>query len=178
MGPGCHTGKQPSPRTVRAVHPLNAAVYLHDLDRAFERTGLFYVRFMDDILILAPTRWKIRKAMAVVRSMLSRLRLDTHPGKTFIGRIDKGFDFLGYQFSRTRLRVARSTLRKSNEHIVRLYEQKKKGPDWPLVLERYVRRWRGWVMGGLGGLPVASVHLALAPCHVAQTGKARSQQGK
>jgi RNA-directed DNA polymerase len=158
------------------LSPLIAAFYLHELDEQFERTNLFYVRFMDDILILAPTRWKIRKAMAVVKATLSRLHLDTHPDKTFIGRIARGFDFLGYHFSRTGLRVARSTLRKANDHIVRLYEQKKKGPDWPLSLERYVRRWRGWVKGGLGGLPVASARLALAPCHVAQTAEAEGQE--
>ncbi len=29
-----------------------------------------------------------------------------HPDKTFIGRSEKGFDFLGYHFSRDGLRVA------------------------------------------------------------------------
>jgi hypothetical protein len=160
------------------LSPLMAAFYLHELDQRFEQSDLFYIRFMDDILILAPSRWKIRKAMAAVRSMLNRLHVDIHPSKTFIGRIEKGFDFLGYHFSRAGLRVARSTLRKANEHIVRLHEQNNQGPDWPLVVERYVRRWRGWVMGGLGGLPVASPHLARAPREGGQTGKACRQQGQ
>ncbi len=30
---------------------------------AIEKLGLFYVRFMDDILDLAPTLWKLRKAV-------------------------------------------------------------------------------------------------------------------
>ena len=30
---------------------------------------------------------------------LGTLRLKKHPAKTFIGRIEKGFDFLGYHFS-------------------------------------------------------------------------------
>ena len=154
------------------LSPLIAAFYLHELDETFERTDLFHVRFMDDILILAPTRWKTRKAMALVQATLSRLHLETHPDKTFIGRIARGFDFLGYHFSRTGLRVARSTLRKANEHIFRLYEQKQKGPDWPLALEHYVRRWRGWVKGGLGGLPVASAHLALPSRHQAEAREA------
>ena len=38
------------------------------------RLGLFYVRFMDDILVLAPTRWKLRKAVAVVNRKLGALR--------------------------------------------------------------------------------------------------------
>jgi len=30
------------------------------------------------------------------------------PGKTFIGKIDKGFDFLGYHFARSLLTIAGS----------------------------------------------------------------------
>ncbi len=35
-----------------------------------ERSGLFYLRFMDDILVLAPTRWRLRKAVKAVRGSL------------------------------------------------------------------------------------------------------------
>ena len=42
--------------------PLMGAFFLHELDRRMERSGLFYVRFMDDILVLAPSRWKLRRA--------------------------------------------------------------------------------------------------------------------
>ena len=35
------------------LSPLMAAFFLHELDERMERTGLFYVRFMDDILVLA-----------------------------------------------------------------------------------------------------------------------------
>ncbi len=41
--------------------------------------------------------------------MLGALRLEKHPDKTFIGRIEKGFDFLGYHFSRSGLSVAKAT---------------------------------------------------------------------
>ena len=56
------------------------------------RSGLFYVRFMDDILVLAPTRWRLRKA---VNEVLGSLCLLKHPDKTFVGRTERGFDFLG-----------------------------------------------------------------------------------
>jgi len=32
-----------------------AVFFLHELDERMERTGFFYVRFMDDVHILAPT---------------------------------------------------------------------------------------------------------------------------
>jgi hypothetical protein len=39
------------------------------------KSGLFYLRLIDDILVLAPTRWKIRKAVRVVNGMLGSLGL-------------------------------------------------------------------------------------------------------
>ena len=47
-----------------ALSPLIGAFFLHRLDVAMERVGLFCVRFMDDVLVLAPTRHKLRQARA------------------------------------------------------------------------------------------------------------------
>jgi hypothetical protein len=41
--------------------------------------------------------------------VLGALDLEMHPGKTFVGRIERGFDFLGYRFTRADLSVARKT---------------------------------------------------------------------
>ncbi len=38
------------------LSPLIGAFFLKELDQRMARSGLFYVRFMDDILVLAPTR--------------------------------------------------------------------------------------------------------------------------
>ena len=54
---------------------------------------------MDDIIVLAPTRWKLRRVVKTLDRELDALQLEKHPGKTFIGRIEKGFDFLGYRFT-------------------------------------------------------------------------------
>ncbi len=40
-----------------------------------ERSGLFYVRFMDDILVIAPNRWRLRKAVKAVNEVLDSLCL-------------------------------------------------------------------------------------------------------
>jgi RNA-directed DNA polymerase len=89
---------------------LLGAFFLHELDNAMENLGLFYVRFMDDILVLAPTRWKLRRAVKEVNGQLASVDLTKHPDKTFIGRIEKGFDFLGYHFSRAGLSIAADTV--------------------------------------------------------------------
>ena len=75
------------------LSPLIGAFFLNALDAAAAKLRLFYIRFMDDILILARTRWQLRVAVKVVNQTLAALSLEKHPDKTFIGRIGRGFDF-------------------------------------------------------------------------------------
>jgi RNA-directed DNA polymerase len=67
--------------------------------RAFAQTDLFYVRYMDDVIVLAPTHRTLRQAVRVLNRVLGSLGLDKHPDKTFIGKIARGFDFLGYHLT-------------------------------------------------------------------------------
>lgn len=126
------------------LSPIMGAFFLYELDARLEKLGLFFVRFMDDILVLAPTRWKLRKAVKVLNQVLACLHLAKHPDKTFIGQVEKGFDFLGYHFSPEGLAVARKTVDKFVERALRLYEQ---GPGEPRDSSRlgvYVQRWLRW----------------------------------
>ena len=109
---------------------------------------------MDDILILAPTRWKLRRAVKTLNQGLEDLKLEKHPDKTFIGRIDKGFDILGYHFSPRGLRVAAITREKFAARWHRLYEQKKTHPERDALLGDYATRWLRWTQAGLAPLRV------------------------
>jgi RNA-directed DNA polymerase len=81
-------------------HTVDHGGNLQILDEALGNSGLYYVRYMDDVLILAPTRWRLRKAIRVLQGIFTRLKLRTRTDKTSIGRIEKGFDFLGYHLTR------------------------------------------------------------------------------
>jgi len=107
------------------------------------KTGLFYSRFMDDWVVLAPTRWKLRKAIAVVNQTLDELRVVQHPDQTFIGRIGRGFAFLGYRISPDGLRMATQTVMSFVARICQLDEQ---GAD-TLRIGQYVRRWTDYNSG-------------------------------
>ncbi len=62
------------------------AIYLELLDRRKEVTGLAYARFMDDWVILAPTRWALRRAVSPGKQIAASSPLVTqHPDKTFVG---------------------------------------------------------------------------------------------
>ncbi len=123
-----------------SLSPLLGAFYLLELDQKLEKLDLKYYRYMDDVLIFAPTRWKLRKAIKVLNQTFNELKLEQHPDKTIIGRTERGFDFLGYHFTPMELTVADNTIERFIERISRLYEQ---GAD-SVRIGQYVRRWVGW----------------------------------
>ncbi len=127
-----------------SLSPLFGAFYLMDLDNRMKELDVKYFRYMDDILILAPTRWKLRKAIRAMNQTFNELRLEQHPDKTSIGRTERGFDFLGYHFIDGGLSVASKTIDNLIEHITRLYEQ---GADFDRI-GQYVKKWHQWVNGG------------------------------
>ncbi len=49
--------------------------------------------------------------------------MEKHPDKTIIGRIEGGFDFLGYNFSPKGLAAARETRKRFVSRATRFYEQ-------------------------------------------------------
>jgi hypothetical protein len=92
---------------------------------------------------------RLRRAVRLVNEILGALRLEKHPDKTAIGRIERGFDFLGYRFSREGLGLAKATIQRFVERAARLYEQGREQPNGCSRLGVYVRRWVGWAKGGL-----------------------------
>jgi RNA-directed DNA polymerase len=84
------------------ISPLLSNLYLHILDRIWERNnlpqrlGARIVRYADDIVILC-RRCKAEKAMAVLRDILERLGLALNEGKTkTVNTFNGKFDFLGF----------------------------------------------------------------------------------
>lgn len=135
-----------------------AAIYLEPLDRRMEATGLTYARFMDDWVILAPTRWALRRAVVIGNETLRELRVEQHPDKTFVGWIKLGFTFLGYWITEKGVTgVAPSTWDAFQERVARLYEQNAPLEKIRQGVELYVRRWKRWVVSGVNGFGSAFV---------------------
>jgi hypothetical protein len=96
---------------------------------------VYYSRYMDDIIVLSPLRWKLRKAIKTVNQ---------HLDKTTVGRIKNGVDFLGYQFGQEKLTVSKRTLQNHIRRLSPLYEQKKHQPNWNMLLDDYRQHWVTW----------------------------------
>ena len=103
-----------------ALSPLLGALYLLPLDDAMHRLAaknrLYYVRYMDDMLILAKTRRHLRTAIRELIGVTLSLCLELHQKKRFIGRIDNGFDFLWHRIHPSRkLRPSAESLAASRD---------------------------------------------------------------
>ena len=126
----------------------------------------------DDILVLTPTRWKLRKAVKILNQVLDSLKVQKHPDKTFIGRVEKGFAFLGYRFGPEGLGVARKTIEKFVVRMRQLYEQRLETTGDVSQLATYVRHWWKWVNAGFDKIDHVSVNmfahdlLILTCCHL------------
>ena len=77
------------------------ALYLKVLDQRLSGTEAHYARYMEP-----KTRWQLRRAVRTLNQSFAELKVSQHPDKTFIGGIERGFDFLGYYFCRGPLRLA------------------------------------------------------------------------
>ncbi|NEO94798.1 MAG: hypothetical protein F6K56_33245, partial [Moorea sp. SIO3G5] len=130
------------------LSPLMGALFLKPLDDLMTALGCFYVRFMDDWVVLAPTRWRLRRAIKATNQLMAQFHLELHPEKTFIRRISRGFGFLGYWFSPQGLSVAGKTIERMLEKVRRLYEQ---GASSGRILS-YLLLWGRWVRTGLDGV--------------------------
>jgi RNA-directed DNA polymerase len=82
------------------ISPLMCNVYLHRLDRAWDRRAHgVLVRFADDVLVMCATRQQAEAALARLRSLLAELGLQPKQAKTRIVHLvegGEGFDFLGF----------------------------------------------------------------------------------
>ena len=131
-----------------ALSPILGGLYLNPLDQQMGRDKrIVYLRYMDDFVVLAKTRWHLKKAIARIHRTTCDLKLRLHRKiKCFIGRTANGFDFLGYTIHpQRRLCPSSVSLHRLVQRARRLYEQ---GGDKQRLWE-YVTHWYRWLHGGL-----------------------------
>ncbi|MEG5532076.1 reverse transcriptase domain-containing protein [Enterobacter ludwigii] len=140
-----------------ALSPLMGALHLHAMDTWFagqmerakknNKPGIYYARYMDDIVILAHTRWQLRRQVRALNQFFNEGGFCQHPDKTFIGRTERGFDWMGAQMSDTGVEgIAHRARTNHLERLRRLYERVRK---WPAArrqarMSQYRKRWKIW----------------------------------
>ena len=128
-----------------SLSPLLAAIYLQPQGEWARKEKIDYVRYMDDIVILTKKRYQLRRAIKKVYSITEELGLKLATTKTWLGRVSKGFTFLGYQISPNGIQVAQGSLSRMMTKLHRLYEQ---GATKKRLVD-YVKRWITWAKAGV-----------------------------
>jgi len=131
------------------------------MDDALAKLDVVYVRYMDDWVVIAPTRWKLRKAIRLVNQQLSSLRLEQQPDKTTIGKAERGFDFLSYHLTPDHLTPSMLSLKRCLDKIIQRPAWTQEVPIWHGALiglyeqgadknriGRYILNWFRWFVGG------------------------------
>jgi len=94
---------------------LFANVYLNELDQ-FVKHKLrekYYLRYMDDFLILGYNKRKLHWIKAQMQQFLQKkLRLDFHPKKANVFPVNLGIDFLGYRIYGNYRLLRKSTVKR------------------------------------------------------------------
>ena len=87
-----------------------ANVYLDPLDHfVTDRLGLSYVRYVDDFLVFADDKRRLRSVRDQVSGFLEQFRLRIHPDKSVVFPTRDGIRFLGYRVFPTHRLLARRT---------------------------------------------------------------------
>lgn len=143
------------------ISPLLSNLYLHILDRIWERNnlqqrlGARIVRYADDIVILC-RRGKSEKAMAVLRQILGRLKLTLSETKTKIVNAHKGsFDFLGFSirmaesrksgYLYSHVQPSKKSLRIIKDRVTELTKRTRTVKPLSWVVNEVNATIRGWV---------------------------------
>lgn len=79
---------------------------------------------------------------------LANRGLAPHPDKTWVGKAERGVDFLGYRVSPNGIAPAPATVARPVTRLHRLQEQQGRGLEGGSALGAYVSRWWRWAEGG------------------------------
>lgn len=81
------------------LSPVLSNIYMMDFDQWMMTTGLYFIRYSDDMIVLGKSEQEMIKLMQDISGHLSALGLEVNDKKSMIGKISDGFQFLGYAFS-------------------------------------------------------------------------------
>lgn len=88
------------------LSPVMSNIYLNELDQFLHQRNTVFVRYADDILLMATDRNLLLKEIASAEDFLKKtLRLMTHSSDDPAANISRGFSFLGIFFHRDRIRI-------------------------------------------------------------------------
>lgn len=114
------------------LSPFFANVYLREADAFFDRQGVPYFRYSDDILIFANTEEELAERQRQLYQMITDLGLIINPEKVHVSAPGETWEFLGFCYRNGEIDLSDMTLKKTKAKIKRKADalrrwQRKKG---------------------------------------------------
>lgn len=120
---------------------LFANIYLNKLDQYIKHTlgAKYYMRYMDDFILLSPDKEQLRRWLAdIERFLRDELKLELNP-KTTILAAKNGIDFVGYKHRATHRKVRPDSVKRIKKTIKK-YESGKITKE---QLQKSIASWTG-----------------------------------
>ncbi len=101
------------------VSPFLANFYLKDMDMFFEQKDCIYMRYADDILILADSEEKLSELRSELIDWISEKGLEMNPKKEKFFSPGDTFDFLGFAVNEHDIDICHASVEKMKQSIRR-----------------------------------------------------------
>ena len=129
------------------ISPLLANIYLHHLDRRLHDKEIIFVRYADDIVILADRIKEVRRALNLARKILEEdLKLELNEDKTSVFRITTNkhsLKYLGYQIYLKKVQPSNASVQRFKDKV-RFVTRRQQGKSVEMVIKRLNPVIRGW----------------------------------
>ena len=99
--------------------PFLADVYLSDVDHYFEKAGVIYARYSDDIILFAPNEELLNQHKTTLLRLIAEHGLEVNPSKEKVFKPNEAYEFLGFSCHGNYIDIAPSTKQKMKGKISR-----------------------------------------------------------
>ena len=99
--------------------PFLANVFLSAVDHHFNKVGVVYARYSDDIILFAPDRDTLEQHKATLLGFLEQYQLVVNPDKERVYTPEEPFEFLGFRCHGNKVGISTVTVKKMKGKISR-----------------------------------------------------------
>ena len=124
---------------------LFANIYLHELDEfiKYERRWKFYLRYMDDFLLIGPNKAELQAMKFQIGEFLAdRLCLSLNP-KTDVYPTAQGIPFIGFRFWRTHRLLRKDRVQRTKRYLKSMARKYREGRIGAGQIQASIMAWIG-----------------------------------